>query len=185
MNGDVRDFLKMTEFKIRKVADKKELHKKIEKLKGMRNESIEEVIKFADESGIRKIGDRLNAFAEEKKYLYDRVVAVKYSEFLNLYEYLEGRTPFSTQHKVKGNQFNKVLVVLDNGAWTSYNFQYLFEGNGTESVRNRTRKIFYVCCTRAKEELIISYSQPSCAVLKQARAWLGEENVIPYEEFGL
>lgn len=183
--GDMRDFLKMTEFKIRRLSDKKELQEKIVELQGMKDQSIGEVIQFADESGIRRRGDRLNDFAENKKYLYDRVVAVKYSEFLNLYEYLEGRTPFSTQHKVKGNQFDNVLVVLDNGAWTSYNFQYLFEGQGTESVLNRTRKIFYVCCTRAKEELVISYDQPSMAVLDQARAWFGEENVMPFKDFEL
>ena len=148
----------------------------------MRDKTIGEVLAFADESGIRKCGDRLNEFSEKKRYLYDRVTAVKYDEFLNLYEYLEGRTPFSTQHKVKGNQFDRVLVVLDNGGWNFFNFKYLFEGAGTESVINRTRKIFYVCCTRAKEELVVLYNEPSPGVLEQAKDWFGESNVMTVGE---
>jgi len=180
---EMHDFLRMTEFKIRSREDKRDLLEKIETLKGMGDQTIEDVLNYADDSGIRRRDDRLNEFSENKKYLYDRVKAVKYSEFLNLYEYLEGRTPFSTQHKVKGNQFDRVLVVLDNGGWSHYNFNYLFEGAGTPSVLSRTRKIFYVCCTRAKEELVVFYNQPSAQVLQQARDWFGNTNVITAEEF--
>lgn len=180
---EMHDFLRMTEFKIRSREDKRDLLEKIETLKGMGDQTIENVLDYADKSGIRRRDDRLNEFSESKKYLYDRVKTVKYSEFLNLYEYLEGRTPFSTQHKVKGNQFDRVLVVLDNGGWSHYNFNYLFEGAGTPSVLSRTRKIFYVCCTRAKEELVVFYNQPTAGVLQQAREWFGETNVIPAEDF--
>lgn len=181
-NGDMFEFLRKTEFKIRSRDDKRKLRDKIIALQEMEEQTIGDVLSFADESGIRKRGDRLNAFAESKKYLYDRIIAVKYSEFLNLYNYLEGRTPFSTQHKVKGNQFDKVLVVLDNGGWNLFNFKYLFEGNGTATVLNRTRKLFYVCCTRAKEELVVVYNKPSDEVLEQARNWFGADNVMDVNE---
>ena len=42
----------------------------------------------------------------------------------NLFKYIEGYTPFSTQHKVKGAEFKNVLVILDNGNWNQYNFEY-------------------------------------------------------------
>ena len=68
-------------------------------------------------------------------------------------------------------------MILDNGNWTKYNFWYLFEGKGTESVRERTRKLFYVCCTRAKENLVVYYDNPTETVIDQAKRWFGKDNV--------
>ena len=89
-------------------------------------------------------------------------------EFQELYQYLEGSTPFSTQHKTKGAEFNNVLVILDNGDWNKYNFEYLFTDSGTDSVRERTQKIFYVCCTRARENLAVYYHDPAPIVILKA-----------------
>ena len=91
-------------------------------------------------------------------------------------------TPFSTQHKTKGAEFDNVLVVLDNGRWNNYNFEKLFIASGDalqETVVQRTRKIFYVCCTRAKDNLAVYYHNPSEEVLSKAREWFGEDFVIP------
>ena len=115
----------------------------------------------------------------DKTYVYDRVRTVKYSEFQKLYEYLEGRTPFSTQHKTKGTEFDRVLVVLDNAGWNNYNFESVFTGVArSESVKSRSQKIFYVCCTRAKEELAVFYYQPNANVISKAQEWFGTDNVI-------
>jgi DNA helicase-2/ATP-dependent DNA helicase PcrA len=46
-----------------------------------------------------------------------------------------------------------------------------------ESVVNRTRKILYVCCTRAKSNLALFYHSPSDAVVEKAKDWFGHENV--------
>lgn len=91
---------------------------------------------------------------------------------------MERYTPFSTQHKTKGNEFNNVLVILDNGRWNDYNFEYLFLESGTESVLNRTQKIFYVCCTRAKENLAVYFHSPKPQIVDVAKKWFGESNVI-------
>ena len=107
------------------------------------------------------------------------VKSIKYSEFQKLYEYLEGKTPFSTQHKTKGAEFNNVLVVLDNGGWNNYNFESVFVDNGkSETIKSRSLKIFYVCCTRAKENLAVFYHKPSANVIAKAQEWFGEDNVI-------
>src|SRR5690606_9085482 len=104
----------------------------------------EEVITDANEKEICMIDDKLNDFKEKKEYLYNRVKDVKFSEFQKLYEYLEGQTPFSTQHKTKGAEFDNVLVMLDNGGWNNYNFEKMFLGTASPSVGERTKKIFYV-----------------------------------------
>jgi DNA helicase-2/ATP-dependent DNA helicase PcrA len=101
-----------------------------------------------------------------------------------LYEYLEGKTPFSTQHKTKGTEFDDVFVILDNGKWNNYNFEKLFIGGDAASANQieRTKKIFYVCCTRAKEQLAVYYYQPSAAVIAKAEEWFGKDNMEPISE---
>jgi DNA helicase II / ATP-dependent DNA helicase PcrA len=168
---------------IKNVASKIALKRKIEELANTSDKTIEEIINLAHEIGICLIDDKLNNFKNHNEYLYDRVKDVKFSEFQKLYEYLEGKTPFSTQHKTKGSEYDNVLVILDNGNWNKYNFEYLFvppkkSSDSTDSVLERTRKIFYVCCTRAKESLAVFYYEPSEAVIKQAKEWFGNSNVV-------
>ena len=122
--------------------------------------------------------NKLIDFKEKKEYLYNRVKDVRFSEFQKLYKYLEGQTPFSTQHKTKGTEFNNVLVILDNGGWNNYNFGNLFLDTGSASVLDRTQKIFYVCCTRAKENLAVFFHNPDAQVIAKAREWFGNDNVI-------
>src|SRR5690606_15290157 len=98
-------------------AKKRELKENIESLINVGDKTIEDIITEANERGICIIDDKLLDFKEKKEYLYNRVKEVKFSEFQKLYEYLEGQTPFSTQHKTKGAEFDNVLVVLDNGGW--------------------------------------------------------------------
>ena len=164
---------------IRTVEDKRILRDNIETLIHVGDKTIEEVIRDAHEKRICFIDEKLERFMVDKTYVYDRVRTVKYSEFQKLYEYLEGRTPFSTQHKTKGTEFDRVLVVLDNAGWNNYNFESVFTGVArSESVKSRSQKIFYVCCTRAKEELAVFYYQPNANVISKAQEWFGEDNVI-------
>ncbi|WZL88758.1 UvrD-helicase domain-containing protein [Salinimicrobium sp. 3283s] len=173
------DFLRATDyrFQMTSIAKKKELKENIEGLINVGNKTIEDVINDANEKGIALIDDRLTAFKKKNSYLYNRVKDVRFSEFQNLYAYLEGQTPFSTQHKTKGTEFDNVLVILDNGGWNNYNFEKMFLGTASPTVLDRTQKIFYVCCTRAKENLAVFYYNPDEKVIKKAQEWFGE-NVI-------
>jgi DNA helicase II / ATP-dependent DNA helicase PcrA len=174
------EFLRATDYKIhiQRISDKIKLKKNIESLIEVGDKTIEEVIEDAHEKGICIIDDKLKEFRINKEYLYNRLRKVKFKEFQLLYKYLEGKTPFSTQHKTKGTEFNNVFVILDNGRWTSYNFENLFLGNGTASVLERTQKIFYVCCTRAKENLAVFYHNPKPEVIIKAEEWFGKGNIV-------
>jgi DNA helicase-2/ATP-dependent DNA helicase PcrA len=177
-NKQYNEFLRITDYKkINSIEDKRILQQNINELISVGGKTIEEVISDAHEKWICLIDDKLEKFREEQEYIYNQVKNVKYSEFQKLYAYLEGQTPFSTQHKTKGTEFNNVLVILDNGNWNKYNFENLFLDGGTESVLERTRKIFYVCCTRAKENLAVFYYNPNSAVINKAKEWFGVENV--------
>lgn len=174
------EFLRKTDFKypIISVESKRILKQNIDELINVGEKIVEDVIIDADTKGICVIDESLQKFIDEKGYIYNQVKTVKFSEFQKLYQYLEGKTPFSTQHKTKGAEFNNVLVILDNGGWRNYNFENLFLNTGTESVLERTKKLFYVCCTRSKETLAVFFHNPSGEIIRQAKVWFGEENVI-------
>ena len=179
-NKRYNEFLRATDyrFNIRRIEDKRVLKASIESLINVGEKTIEEVINEANENGVCLIDDKLERFKIDKEYLFNRVKNVKYKEFQKLFIYLEGFTPFSTQHKTKGAEFDNVLVILDNGGWNNYNFKNLFLVAGSESVLERTQKLFYVCCTRSKEKLAIYFNSPSDAVIAKAKEWFGEANVI-------
>ncbi|MBY4617718.1 UvrD-helicase domain-containing protein [Rhizobium redzepovicii] len=172
------EFLRKTEFRLTNAQDKVRIRDNVEAIAAMSDKSIMDVIDYAHEKGFCLKDDKFNDFQVRKPYLFDRLTNVSYGTFQKLYDYLEGRTTFSTQHKIKGREFKRVLVVLDAGGWNNYNFKYLFEGGGTDTVRERTSKLFYVCCTRAKEELAVYYRNPTPAVLSKAEIWFGKENVV-------
>lgn len=181
-NKEYNELIRKIDSPIISVKDKKSINEKFNKLKETKNSTIEEIIDLADKLDICKKDDKFHFFVDNNEYLYERVKKIPYSEFENLFNYIEGFTPFSTQHKVKGAEFDNVLVILDNGKWNQYNFEYLFTGVGSESVLKRTQKIFYVCCTRAREKLYVYYCQPSIAVINKAKEWFGEENVIKIQK---
>ncbi|MEI3800382.1 MULTISPECIES: UvrD-helicase domain-containing protein [unclassified Chitinophaga] len=172
------EFIKRTEIQINSVKKKADLKQIIDDFDSMVEHTIEEVIDFADQKGICKKDDKFIRFIDEHKYLFHRIKSLKFKEFQNLYYYLEGYTPFSTQHKIKGSEFNNVLVILDNGGWNSnYNFKNLFLGSGSENVLKNSQKIFYVCCTRAKENLAVFYYNPPIEVIAKAKEWFGPGNI--------
>ncbi|MCM1296172.1 MAG: AAA family ATPase [Muribaculaceae bacterium] len=173
------EFIRKTSFRIRNLSDKKVIKEKIDTIVGMKKNTINEVILYAHESGLCLMDDNIKNFIKENEYLYARVSNVNYEEFVNLYMYLEGYSPFSTQHKIKGEEFKNVLVILNNGKWNDYNFEYLFNPSHPKcnrSVLIRTQKLFYVCCTRAMENLVVYCEDPTDAMIETAEKWFGKNN---------
>lgn len=188
-DGDISEFLKVTGYtrdrkdgidrRIRSISDKEILKNAIESLQNTEGKTIQNIIELASEKNICIIDDKLLNYKERYPYIYYRMMHVPYSEFISLYNYLEGQTPFSTQHKTKGTEFDNILVILDNGRWNNYNFEKLFAANNREErVVDRTEKIFYVCCTRAKEQLAVFYHKPTTTVIKKAIEWFGVNNIV-------
>jgi DNA helicase-2/ATP-dependent DNA helicase PcrA len=73
--------------------------------------------------------------------------------------YIANNTAYSTQHGVKGEEYEKVMVVYDDveAAWNQYSFSKvltpLTAGEPTERQRSLTQKLAYVSFSRAKEDL--------------------------------
>lgn len=182
-NKNIAEFIARTEYKVLKAQDKRELAEVMNTLSEPGDRTIGEILDYAEKKGIVLKSDGLIRYEERNKYVFHRVSQIKYEEFHKLYEYLEGRTPFSTQHKTKGTEFDDVFVILDNGRWNNYNFEKLFTGGDPASAKvvERTKKIFYVCCTRAKSQLAVFFDRPSTSVIEKAEEWFGKDNMVIIE----
>lgn len=179
--GEYNEFMRCTSVgHIKKASQKKKLKDAIIQITSPDEMTIQQVIDIADRLNICKKSDKLEKYITNNDYVYHRVKDVKYEEFRHLYDYRSNILPFSTQHKTKGLEYQNVFVVLDNGRWSKYNFASLFDQGSRikESVKERTRKLFYVCCTRAKEKLAVYYPAPSAVVIAGAQAMFGVDNVI-------
>ncbi|WP_421781236.1 UvrD-helicase domain-containing protein [Kiloniella litopenaei] len=91
------------------------------------------------------------------------------SELWGYRKYIEKMSPFATQQGIKGAEFNKVIVVVDDQEGRTNTFSYgKYFGvtppsatdqehidAGRDSVIDRTRRLFYVCCSRALSDLAV------------------------------
>lgn len=144
-NKKYNELVNKTNFKIRKLSDKVVLKDKIEELQAGTQNTFEELIELANKHELIIKDDKFNDFIKENEDFYNTVKDLDKKQIEKVYHYVEGNSPYSTQHGVKGAEFENVFVILDNGRWNQYNFQYLFESTrGKENVIERTRKIFYV-----------------------------------------
>ncbi|WP_292530903.1 UvrD-helicase domain-containing protein [Methylocystis sp.] len=109
-------------------------------------------------------------------------------------KYVNTQSPFSTQQGVKGAEFERVLVVLDDEEGRHVQFSYekyfgikaLSENDrkniaeGNDSVISRTRRLFYVCCTRALSDLavVLFTTDPTSAVQAAlSKGWFDRNEV--------
>lgn len=93
-----------------------------------------------------------------------KLLAIQYAEISNYCDVLQHDLPYSTKHGVKGDQFQNVLVILDDAGanWNQYSFGNLLAGIDTSENRiKRSRNLFYVCCSRAKDKLIVADLGPA------------------------
>lgn len=104
-------------------------------------------------------------------------------------------TRFATHQGVKGLEFPRVMVIMDDAGSKGFLFSYekLFgaksktdtdiknELEGKDTTIMRTTRLFYVACTRAQKSLaIIAYTENPDVVKKTAieNKWFIEEEVV-------
>lgn len=114
-----------------------------------------------------------------------------YAQFIAAKEFLRPEAQFSTEHGVKGEEYDNVVFVVSKG-WNQYQFEtYAPMINGTipiprgrEAAFERNRNLFYVCCSRPKKRLILFVTIPFESHFKDFLIKLiGTENVYTYQEF--
>lgn len=159
-------------------ADKQRISSILSGLLANQAMSIEAILdKFDEERFVRK-DDRLDEFIENHIDVYNRIKDLPFSQVMAYYTYYNDFSPYSTQHGIKGAEFDNVLVIMDNGKWNNYNFKYYFEKTPPkDTIIQRTERIFYVCCSRAMDNLVVYYPSPTAQVILQAKSLFGESNV--------
>lgn len=113
---------------------------------------------------------------------------ITYSEIIELKNFLDGHSPFQTQHGVKGAEFENVLVIIGRG-WNQYNFgemlKWITDGipRGKEETFERNRNLFYVACSRPKKRLAILFTQQlDASAITTLNGWFNTENIIPLSD---
>jgi DNA helicase II / ATP-dependent DNA helicase PcrA len=132
-----------------------------------------------DEFEIEISKEELNDNLANRKTFYDNLMTVRYSEFILIHEYIENYTPYSTKHGVKGDEYENVLIVIDDNSWNQYKFNDVFANNRKNLSRfDKTLNLLYVCCSRAKNNLVLlSLSEMDTIALKTIKEWFSVENV--------
>lgn len=152
--------------------------------------TIRQVLQHTRDTGLLNLDERFAAHllaepADDGSSGYANVAAFLACGVGELWahrRYMLEESPFATHHGVKGAQFERVLVVLDDeeAAYNLYSYgKYLgftpLSDNDNariaaceESVLDRTRRLFYVCCSRALKDLAVVLFVPDVAAARAA-----------------
>ncbi|WP_035352984.1 UvrD-helicase domain-containing protein [Edaphobacter aggregans] len=137
------------------------------------------------ESEIARLGDEATEDEPNSLKRHRKLRSVQYSELVELVDFVNGFTPFATQHSVKGAQFENVLVIL-SGGWNQYNWPRFLDYNTTgnipakdEAGYYRARNLLYVAVSRPQRRLAVLATQAlSRNALATATRLFGQTNVI-------
>lgn len=121
---------------------------------------------------------------ENRRKFLTTLTETHFSELLHFYDYLDRATPFSTQHGTKGTEYDNVILLIDNSTWKNkYSFSTVFGASDSRADRvQRTLNLFYVSISRARNNLIVVYKNPTTDCIAGAKELFGEDNVQPLEE---
>jgi DNA helicase II / ATP-dependent DNA helicase PcrA len=123
-----------------------------------------------------------------------KFLATPFDQIKAYAEYVAGTSPFGTHQGVKGLEFPRVKVVVSDEEARGFLFSYekllgakaksavdiKNEAAGDETTIDRTRRLFYVTCSRAMESLaIVAYSENPDAVRTRvvAEGWFTSDEV--------
>lgn len=116
---------------------------------------------------------------------------LEYSQFLSAINFLYPDSDFSTEHGVKGEEYDNVIFVISKG-WNQYQFEkYIPMITGDERIPigkdvafERNRNLFYVCCSRPKKRLLFFVTVPMEQYLYSFfEKYIGKNNIFTYKEY--
>lgn len=127
--------------------------------------------------------EEVDEATQRRHDIIDRLLAAPFSQIEPLREYLAGRARFDTHQGVKGLEFDRVMVIMDDTEARGFMFKYedLFGGKAEGKVLEATRRLFYVTASRAKKSLaLVAYSSNPERVRRFVldQGWFSEDEVI-------
>jgi DNA helicase-2/ATP-dependent DNA helicase PcrA len=173
------------------------------------NPTLQSILKEIHRSGLFKVPDILVTIADrqEKDFeineddndpiidAWDKALKSSFSEFKEYVYYISDKSRFGTHQGIKGLEFPRVIVVLDDedAGGNFFSYEKLFgvkaptksdidnKAKGKETSIDRTRRLFYVTCSRAEESLaIIAYTSEPDNLKENAlrQEWFTEEEIV-------
>ncbi len=122
-------------------------------------------------------------------------LSVPFSQFEAYAEYVSDKSPFGTHQGIKGLQFPRVMVILDDNEARGFMFSYekllgakaltntdvknRLEGKDTSV--DRTRRLFYVTCSRAQRSLaVIVYTREADKIASHMSSvgWFNDQELV-------
>lgn len=201
------EILKIRRYPIHTKSEKVEWGALLIKLEDARKKSASEVLTVISETGLiplpPKVDEWINILREDPQKIYSEspqtnvtindYLSINYSQFIAAINFRLPETCFSTNHGVKGEEFENVIFVISRG-WNNYQFgkyipllaenRHPPDGEKERKAFERNRNLFYVCCSRPKKRLFIFASIP---LEKDFRSFLeqavGKDNIVTYSEF--
>ncbi len=147
-----------------------------------------------EESAFESSEDEDEELNDDAIDAWDIALNATFSEVSKYDEYLKEESKFATHQGVKGLEFPRVVVIIDDEEAKGFMFSYdkLFgikgpsasdlknEAEGNDTGIDRTRRLFYVACSRAEEGLaVIAYTYNPSLIKTNAIAngWFNETEI--------
>ena len=195
------DVLEIKRYPITKKSEKarwKNFHKQ---LKEVRRKKAIDVFELVNQSNLIPVPPKLEGYyrlycdAPETIYAADTTIQsflnLDYAQFVTAIDFMYPDAMFSTEHGVKGEEYDNVVFVIGRG-WNQYQFEVyapMITGQsaiptGKQASYERNRNLFYVCCSRPKKRLFVFISIPIEPTFRSFLVELvGEQNIFTYSQY--
>ena len=192
------DTLKVKRYPINRKTEKQQWKNLQQQLSVSRSKKSIDVLKTVIDSKLIPIPQSIEGYydsyykAPEMVYCNTNIkdfLDLEYSQFLAAIDFLYPESEFSTEHGVKGEEYDNVLFVISRG-WSQYQFEKyapMIKNGYSSDIETsfiRNRNLFYVCCSRPKKRLFIFVSIPMDNTFKKfLEELVGKENIVTYKDF--
>ena len=126
---------------------------------------------------------------------WDSALSASFGQLDAYVRYISDESPYGTHQGIKGLQFPRVMVILDDNDARGFMFSYdkllgakpatagdrKNASEGKDTSIDRTRRLFYVTCSRAQSSLaVVVYTSGKDAMLDHLRRleWFGDDEII-------
>ena len=195
------DTLGIKRFPIKKKSEKAKWKELQQQLENARTKRAIDVFELVKQSKLIPISPKLDGWyhlyqeAPETVYASNASIQsfleLEYLQFAAVIDFLHPDAMFSTEHSVKGEEYDNVVFVIGRG-WNLYHFETyapMITGRssipkGKEASFERNRNLFYVCCSRAKKRLFLFVTIPTDYEFKTfLMSLIGKDNIYTYSQF--